>query len=248
MTSQKGPIPAQSPAATLGDVLAALGTQQDLSETRRRDLRSAVNRVAALLGDAPERIPLVMPSISAKLAKLSPAAAGVSTKTFHNLRSDFLAAVKASGLHSAKRRARAPLSPPWQALLQELSTRRAHLGLSRFARYASETRHCAARGRRRHDRGFHRHGPRRDAASQAERPAPQGRPDLERGRGTLHACPAVRAGSFLQTPPATRGLVDALRFLPGRCRALSRVVCRDRHVRDRCPAARHGAANGSAAS
>jgi len=59
MTSQKGPIPAQSPAATLGDVLAALGSQQDLSETRRRDLRSAVKRVAALLGDAPERIPLV---------------------------------------------------------------------------------------------------------------------------------------------------------------------------------------------
>ena len=61
MTSQKGPIPAQSPVATLGDVLAAVGTRQDLSETRRRDLRSAVNRVAALLGDAPERIPLVMP-------------------------------------------------------------------------------------------------------------------------------------------------------------------------------------------
>ncbi len=117
MTSQKGPIPAQSPVATLGDVLAAVGTQQDLSETRRRDLRSAVNRVAALLGDAPERIPLVMPSISARLAKLSAAAAGVSTKTFHNLRSDFLAAVKASGLHSAQRSARAPLSPPWQALL-----------------------------------------------------------------------------------------------------------------------------------
>ena len=79
-----------------------------------------------------------MPSISARLAKLSAAAVGVSTKTFHNLRSDFLAAVKASGLHSARRSARVPLSPEWQALLQELSTRRAHLGLSRFARYASE--------------------------------------------------------------------------------------------------------------
>ena len=47
-----------------------------------------------------------MPSISARLAKLSAAAAGVSPKTFHNLRSDFLAAVKASGLHSAR-----PLRP-----------------------------------------------------------------------------------------------------------------------------------------
>jgi integrase len=127
-----------APATTLGDVVAALGRREDLSETRRRDLRSAVKRVAALLSDAPERIPLMMPSISAKLAMLSPATAGVSPKTFHNLRSDFLAAVGASGLHSARRPARAPLSPAWQALLAELSTRRAHLGLSRFSRYASE--------------------------------------------------------------------------------------------------------------
>ncbi|MGO9062108.1 MAG: tyrosine-type recombinase/integrase [Candidatus Binataceae bacterium] len=91
-----------------------------------------------MLGDAPERIPLELPALSAKLAKLSPAAAGVSPKTLHNLRSHFLAAVKASGLHSAHRSARLPLSPAWQALLQELSTRRAHLGLSRFARYAGE--------------------------------------------------------------------------------------------------------------
>ena len=112
MTSRKGPDTLRkSPVAlTLGDVLAA--AQQDLSETRRRDLRSAVNRVAALLGDAPERNPLVMPSISARLAKLSAAAAGVSTKTFHNLRSDFLAAVKASGIHSAPPLRPGALEPP----------------------------------------------------------------------------------------------------------------------------------------
>jgi integrase len=133
MTSEN---PAISP--TLGDVLTSLESPEDLSEMRRRDLRSAVKRVAALLGDAPERIPLALPAISAKLAKLSPAAAGVSPKTLHNLRSHFLAAVKASGLHSARRPARVPLSPAWQALLQELSTRRTSFGLSRFARYAGE--------------------------------------------------------------------------------------------------------------
>ena len=79
-----------------------------------------------------------MPSISARLAKLSAAAAGVSTKTFHNLRSDFLAAVKASGLHSAHRSARVPLSPRWQALLQELSTRTCPSRPVALARYASE--------------------------------------------------------------------------------------------------------------
>jgi integrase len=140
MTSENDPISRGSPAipATFGDVLTSLETRQDLSATRRRDLCSGVRRIAALLGDAPERIPLELRAISAKLAKLSPAAAGVSPKTLHNLRSHFLAAVKASGLHSAQRSARVPLSPAWQALLQALSTRRAHLGLSRFARYASE--------------------------------------------------------------------------------------------------------------
>src|SRR5450830_801781 len=140
MTSENDPISRGSPAitATLGDVLTSLETRQDLSETRRRDLRSAVKRIAAFLEDAPERIPLELRAISTKLAKLSPAAAGVSPKTLHNLRSHFLAAVKASGLHSAHRSARVPLSPAWQALLQERSTRRAHLGLSRLARYAGE--------------------------------------------------------------------------------------------------------------
>jgi integrase len=137
MAELKGPD-APETAATLADVLAAIGSREGLSETRLRDLRSAVRRVAALLDEAPERIPLVIPAISAKLAKLNSAAAGVSAKTFHNLRSDFLAAVKASGLYSAHRPARAPLGPVWQALLKELSTPRVHLGLSRFARYASE--------------------------------------------------------------------------------------------------------------
>jgi hypothetical protein len=52
MTSQKGPIPAQSPVATLGDVLAAVGTQQDLSETRRRDLRGGVTIITGFYRQA----------------------------------------------------------------------------------------------------------------------------------------------------------------------------------------------------
>jgi integrase len=140
MTSENHPMSRGSTAITptLGAVLTSLQTREDLSKMRRRDLRSAVKRVAALLGDPPERIPLELPALSAKLAKLSPAAAGVSPKTLRNLRSHFLSAVKANGLRSARRFSRMPLSPEWQALLQEFSTRRAHLGLSSFVRYASE--------------------------------------------------------------------------------------------------------------
>jgi integrase len=78
-----------------------------------------------------------MPAISAKLATVSPAAAGLTSKTFSNIRSDFIAAVKVSGLKSVPRLARTPLSPAWKKLFKRLSGRRAHLGLSRLARFAS---------------------------------------------------------------------------------------------------------------
>jgi integrase len=122
---------------TLLDLLNAVEGREALSATRRRDLRSSIKRVALLVGDDPARIPLDMPVISAKLATVSPAAAGLTSKTFSNIRSDFIAAVKASGLKPIQRPARTPLSPAWKKLFTDLSGRREHLGLSSLARYAS---------------------------------------------------------------------------------------------------------------
>jgi len=51
------------PAANLATLLAALEGHSSLSENRRRDLRSAVKRVAHLLGNAPAAIPLAMDTI-----------------------------------------------------------------------------------------------------------------------------------------------------------------------------------------
>lgn len=122
---------------TLRDVLNAVEGREALSVTRRRDLRSAVTRVASLLGDDPARIQLDLPAIGAKLATANPAVAGLSGKTLANIRSDFVAAVKVSGLKPIQRPARTPLSPAWKKLFADLSGRRAHIGLSRLARYAS---------------------------------------------------------------------------------------------------------------
>src|SRR5262245_44022456 len=87
--------PAAAPA-TLEAVLDALEERRDLVPNRLRDLRSAVTRVAKLLGGAPGHIPLDLPVLSAKLAAINPVAAGLTPKTFSNIRSDFLAAVNAS--------------------------------------------------------------------------------------------------------------------------------------------------------
>ena len=120
---------------TLATVLAALDRSGKLSATRKRDLRSAVTRVANLLGDEPAGIVLDLPVISSRLNTINPLALGFTAKRFANIRSDFLAATR---LYGAKAVAtRGSLSPEWGKLFERVSGRRSRLGLSRLARYAS---------------------------------------------------------------------------------------------------------------
>ncbi len=90
---------------TLAAVLAILERPGKLSATRQRDLRSAVKRVAVLLGDEPAAIPLDIEAISGRLAAVNPVAVGITTKRLANIRSDFLAATKRSGVMPSKPRA-----------------------------------------------------------------------------------------------------------------------------------------------
>jgi integrase len=136
---QNAPTPRPAGPVTLADVLTALEREGKLTATRKRDLVSAVKRVANLLGDEPAAIALDMPAISARLAAVNPVAVGITSKRLSNIRSDFLAAVKAAGLMpvNVKSRGKPVLSPAWVDLFQRLSGRRAHIGLSRLARFAS---------------------------------------------------------------------------------------------------------------
>jgi integrase len=131
------PSSAEKPP-TLATVLAALETNGALSETRLRDLRSAVKRVAELLGNVPAAIPLVMEKVQAGLGAVNPIAVGMTPKRFTNIRSDFVAAVKASGVIPIRLNVKAEFSPEWVVLFSRLAGRKAHLGLSRLARYASD--------------------------------------------------------------------------------------------------------------
>src|SRR5215471_14235505 len=120
---------------TLATMLIALERPHTLSATRLRDLRSAVKPVADLLGDEPAGIAFDMEAISTRLGAISPLAVGMTVKRFANIRSDFLAAVKAIGVKPVTDKK--TLSPAWAELFERLSGRRAHNGLSRLGRYAS---------------------------------------------------------------------------------------------------------------
>ena len=96
-----------------------------------------MKRVATMLGNEPAAIAPDMSAISARLAAANPVALGITTKRLANIRSDFLAALKASGVISPSAFRKSPLSGPWLELFERHSGRRVQIGLSRLARYAS---------------------------------------------------------------------------------------------------------------
>jgi hypothetical protein len=71
---------------TLATVLATLEHRDVGPATRLRDMRSAVDRVADLLGNEPAAIRLDLSAISARLSAISPVAAGMTAKRFANIR------------------------------------------------------------------------------------------------------------------------------------------------------------------
>jgi integrase len=138
--SKKTKIRASSSTAempTLGTVRAGLDRLGALAGTRERDMQSAVRCVARLLGNEPDAIALDLEAISAGLGAISPLAAGLTAKRYANIKSDFLAAVKASGIKPVFVPVKKALSPEWVGLFKRLSGRRVHIGLSRFARHAN---------------------------------------------------------------------------------------------------------------
>jgi integrase len=136
-TDDRGAIKPAESEPSLADVIAAVDASHSLTDTRKRDLRSAVKRVAVFLDGTPANIALELSVISVKLRAISPAAVGVIDKTLSNIRADFMAAVEASGLKPVQRAATADLNPVWQAFYAKLDSKCSRIGLSRLVHYLS---------------------------------------------------------------------------------------------------------------
>ena len=131
------PKPPTAVPATLQDVIDHLVADPGLSETRKRDLRSAVVTFAKLTGQAPALIPLELAGLRANLDSIVSAQAKVSRKRWANLRGDLAAAIEASGLRPMLKTADVEIDQVWSRLLRGVKDRRVRIGLSRFARWAS---------------------------------------------------------------------------------------------------------------
>jgi integrase len=109
----------------------------DLPASRKRDYLSAVRRVSHLLGQRPATVSINLEELRSALERVDFAAAGLTRKTWANLRSNLVGAIDVSGLRVVLKTARVELSRGWRDLFARVSDQRVLWGLSRFARYCS---------------------------------------------------------------------------------------------------------------
>lgn len=101
---------------TFAALIAALAEAPGLSPTRRRDLASGLRRVAKALGRSPETTLADPKWLQPRLARVAPAAAGLSPKSWTNALSDARAAMAEFGVVATRARRMDDLSPAWRAL------------------------------------------------------------------------------------------------------------------------------------
>ncbi len=99
---------------SLADAIPVIETAHHLRPTRRRDMISAVNRVACLIGRPAAEIRAEPRTLADQLAKVSLAAAGIGADTLINVRSLLLAALKQAGVATMAGRSVLPLDVAWQ--------------------------------------------------------------------------------------------------------------------------------------
>ena len=124
---------------TLADVFQAVTTASDLTDRRRKDLRSSLKRISRVFGQPLEELPLAIPDLACRFDRVVPIEHRLTRKSLINLRSACSDAIAASGLlpGTIRRGCRTPLSEEWQSLWQRLTSRRQLYGLSRFAHWCS---------------------------------------------------------------------------------------------------------------
>ncbi len=121
--------------ATLGDVILAI-RRAVLPDRRGQELISAVRTAARALGRLVEDIPAEPRLLANRLAEVAPAAIGLSTGRWANVKSLLRAAMSLVREMSPGRHL-TPLSPSWHTQWDRLSTRLQRTRLSRFMHFAS---------------------------------------------------------------------------------------------------------------
>ncbi|MFX3653930.1 MAG: hypothetical protein ACN6IW_00360 [Paracoccaceae bacterium] len=127
-------------APSFADALSFIDGAPDISPTRRRDLASGLRRVAKAIGCEPSEIPADPAWLRPRIARVAPAAVGLTSKSWSNTVSDAKAALAAFGVIEGKQPKPTPLSASWEPLWRlVLASKDPSLSpaLGRFVRFLS---------------------------------------------------------------------------------------------------------------
>ncbi|WP_140984702.1 hypothetical protein [Asticcacaulis tiandongensis] len=121
---------------TLADVISLIPLNQALPASRKRDLISACNSIARLIGQPPYALPADVSTLRNLIVTLHPAQGRISQKRLANIRADLTAALEVSGVTPPSD----PPCPPnldWATFLGQAAKKHQAWFLSRFSRYCS---------------------------------------------------------------------------------------------------------------
>jgi integrase len=126
---------------TLASVIDQVQSSPDLSDGRRRDMASGLRRVASALGRDPGDIPAVPKWLQPRLAKVMPAALGITAKSWQNAVSDAKSALAHVGIITRHSRHSDDLSAAWRDLWQAAlasKDKSLRVSLGRFVHFLSD--------------------------------------------------------------------------------------------------------------
>ena len=135
------PAPAVSdvkPLITLSDVLTALANIHTIHQARIKPIVAAVRTCRRLLNRPLDALPASPKLLLPMLLELTPQRANRSPKTLANMRTLVKRALILTGAGRRVRHYGTPLSPAWQALYNQLPTKRLKYALSRLIHYANQ--------------------------------------------------------------------------------------------------------------
>lgn len=126
-----------APVPSFAEAKARIATWTDLSETRRRDMTSALATVAKVLGKPETMIPCDVPWLNRHLFAQAPATVGKSQRRFGNVVSLLRAVLRRLALHAPEIRGDADLPAEWRALLAVVPEDARRSCLRGFGRYCA---------------------------------------------------------------------------------------------------------------
>lgn len=109
----------------------------NVTDTQRRDLKSAIRSVCRMVDRRPEEVPANINWVHIRLRRIHPVQAGITEKRLKNIRSGVLKALELCGASRERSDWLRPPSPEWDKLLEIIQDKHDRWKLSQLAQFCS---------------------------------------------------------------------------------------------------------------